>query len=369
MRIAILAPHGGVALRPELPGVVGGAELQLKALAGILGELDHDVDYVVEGDQQDHLSHELGKIWPLLPAGGVPILKLVYPKGSRLSGYLRKRRPGLVIQRGASVMTALGATCAARRNIPFLFLAASDTDLIPGREILPHPQDRILYRTSLRAVSRVLVQTRQQQRLLWRYYGLRGRIFPSIPTGDEIDPLPRPQRGPVLWGGNFRPVKRLEWLIAMARRFPEIPFLVFGGPVPSMRAYGEKLVAEMDSVPNIDYRGPVSPDEVPSLVAGASLVLNSSEAEGFPNTFLEAWRQERPVLATVDPDALLSEAGLGYFAASQADLAGLLPGIWEGEPLDLPEKLRRGKEFLRENHSREAVASLWKDLIREIVSY
>ena len=135
-----------------------------------------------------------------------------------------------------------------------------------------------------------------------------------------------------------------------------------------MRAYGEKLIVEMSRIPNIDYRGSVSPGDVPALVSGASLVLNSSEAEGFPNTFLEAWRQERPVLATVDPDALLTESKLGYFASNLADLAGLLPGIWEGKPLDLMDKLKRGKEFLRKHHGREAVETLWKELLREIMA-
>ena len=41
----------------------------------------------------------------------------------------------------------------------------------------------------------------------------------------------------------------------------------------------------------------------------------------FPNTFLEAWDRGLPAVATVDPDRLLSEGGLGFVCKDVDEIA------------------------------------------------
>ena len=365
MRIAILAPTAAPALRDAPGEIVGGAERQIASLGSALLAAGHRVDILLaaEGDGRDWESRS-GRVWPRLPLGGAPILKLVHPKGSALLAFLRDRRSEVLLQRGASEMTALAVAAGRLASIPTVFMIASDRDLETGREILPHPQDRALYRESVRRVDRVVAQTREQARRLWRLYGRKAAILPSFWRSLPGDPR-QPQGGgrAILWGGNLRPVKRPEWLIDMARRFPQEQFLVYGGAAAGAERYAAEIVAEFEHLPNLDYLGPVSPAELPGIYSRAALLLCSSEAEGFPNTFLEAWAAGLPVLSTVDPDGLLAGLGLGIMARSRGELAAGLRCLLAENEAVRAERRGRTIEYLAKNHDDAVITAQWEELL------
>ena len=62
----------------------------------------------------------------------------------------------------------------------------------------------------------------------------------------------------------------------------------------------------------------------------------TSDFEGFPNTFLEAWSYGVPIVTTFDPDNLIAEKGLGRVGRNVCELAD---GI--RELLDSPEQWRK----------------------------
>ena len=63
-------------------------------------------------------------------------------------------------------------------------------------------------------------------------------------------------------------------------------------------------------------------------VAGSELVVNTSFAEGFPNTFIQAWLRAVPVLSwRVDPDGCLSRAGAGVVADSLNEMASAIHSL------------------------------------------
>jgi hypothetical protein len=48
--------------------------------------------------------------------------------------------------------------------------------------------------------------------------------------------------------------------------------------------------------------------------------INTSKYEGFPNTFLQAWRRGIPVISSVDPDDVIQSKKLGRVVHSEEDL-------------------------------------------------
>jgi glycosyltransferase involved in cell wall biosynthesis len=297
----------------------------------------------------------------------LPLLKLAHPKGTALLRFLRERRSQILLQRGAAELTGLaGAACRLAR-IPFVFMLSSDLDLEQGREIMPHPQDRLLYAAGLRAADCVVAQTRDQARRLRRLGGREAVVLRSFPSVAGGLPAAEPAAGrAILWGGNLRPVKRPEWLLSLARRFAGEHFIAFGGAASGHEAYADRIAASFRATPNIEYLGPVALDALPGIFARAGIFLNCSEQEGFPNTFLLAWQHGLSVLATVDPDGLLREGGLGVYARGEAELAAGLAALLTEDDSSRRQRQLAAKRYLLENHDPDRLGEAWERLLRSL---
>jgi glycosyltransferase involved in cell wall biosynthesis len=89
---------------------------------------------------------------------------------------------------------------------------------------------------------------------------------------------PHCEREPyVAWVAVLREVKRPDLLIQIARKMPNIRFVVCGGPssFASSPGYGERIVKELRAVPNIDFRGAVAPDVAHQIIADAAVFLQT----------------------------------------------------------------------------------------------
>jgi glycosyltransferase involved in cell wall biosynthesis len=78
--------------------------------------------------------------------------------------------------------------------------------------------------------------------------------------------------------------------------------------------WAQELLRRIKTTPNIEYLGARSQAEVNKLLARSHLFINTSLHEGFPNTFIQAWMREVPVVSLhVDPDGLLEKNQIGIF--------------------------------------------------------
>jgi glycosyltransferase involved in cell wall biosynthesis len=120
--------------------------------------------------------------------------------------------------------------------------------------------------------------------------------------------------------GRIAPVKRVEFLLEVARRLPDVRFRVAGMPYEG-DPYSSSMLEALKGMPNIEYLGAVPRERMPELYGAASLLCCTSAYEGFPNTFIEAWSHGLPVVSTVDPDGLIQKNGLGAQATSEEAVA------------------------------------------------
>jgi glycosyltransferase involved in cell wall biosynthesis len=70
------------------------------------------------------------------------------------------------------------------------------------------------------------------------------------------------------------------------------------------------------ALPNLQFHGQVRFGATGALFANARLFVNTSAFEGFPNTYLQAWANGVPVIATFDPDGVIAGHGLGMVVDS-----------------------------------------------------
>jgi glycosyltransferase involved in cell wall biosynthesis len=156
----------------------------------------------------------------------------------------------------------------------------------------------------------------------------------------------------------LRQPKRPDLVIEIARACPTIDFVICGG-VSNHRSppgYGARIIEKFAGVPNITYLGHVSPDRAIDVIGRAALLVSTSEAEGFPSVFVEAWAHSTPVLTTqIDPDCVIERHGLGAIAESVEAAAEAIKELVASAETRQAMGLR-ARDYVARTHAGPAVA-------------
>jgi glycosyltransferase involved in cell wall biosynthesis len=151
----------------------------------------------------------------------------------------------------------------------------------------------------------------------------------------------------------------------MAKSLPDVQFIVCGGPTnyQTPTGYRNAVVETLTHLPNVDYRGRVSPREAMDVIAGATLLLCTSDEEGFPNTFTQAWSSGTPIVTLkVDPDNIIKTKGLGIVSknaeSALADIRSLV-----ASPIRREEIAFRARKYITENHNEGAVMEIFSNAL------
>jgi glycosyltransferase involved in cell wall biosynthesis len=156
----------------------------------------------------------------------------------------------------------------------------------------------------------VLLQNARQEQLLAARHRGDGVIVPNCYAEPEAKPgVPD---GHVLWVGTVKPIKSPERFVELARQHPAKQFVLVGGPNTQSSGgedYFRQIQLMADAVPNLLLTGHVPYAKVGQYFDGASVLVNTSDVEGFPNTFLQAWIRGIPSLSFVRPELRPGETG------------------------------------------------------------
>jgi glycosyltransferase involved in cell wall biosynthesis len=228
--------------------------------------------------------------------------------------FFKSEQPDWWFWQCASHLFGFGVALAHLAGVKTIFGAGVDRDVRVREALYQRPRWWPMYAFGLSRTDRIVLQHSGQQSDLPRRWSGKAYVVPNIVSdGDPI--LPRAHRLPtVAWIAALRVTKRPDKLIEIARLLPHIQFVVCGGPSTYMTplGYGDRTIEAFQTTPNINYRGQVSPAEAVHIVRESSLLLSTSDEEGFPQTFLEAWSHGTPVVTLgIDPGGVIRGNGLG----------------------------------------------------------
>lgn len=303
----------------------GGAQVQLATIGRELAARGWNPCYVVRSEGQPRevlLPDGLRVIPSFRRREGKPVGGLLLRKLPQLWGALGRADADVYVVRGKSWLCGAVALYARARGRKAVYWAASTADVLPdrpglGRGLAPA---RILARYGVFRSHLVVVQTRTQalraRRRLRRHSELIRNVCPveaAVRIGGD--------GGGVLWVGEMRPIKRPWLCLDVARLLPHVRFTMVGGPDVSKPRLFTRVQAAAGRLPNVRFLGHVPFGEVGKHYDHASLLLCTSDSEGFPNIFLQAWARGLPVASTVDPDEVICRHGLGYHGTAPGDLA------------------------------------------------
>lgn len=305
---------------------IGGEQVQQTLLAQAFARRGYPVSMIV-GDygQPDGTIWDGIRVWKAWdPDEGLPVIRFFYPRWWKLLAALRRAAPDVVYLSCAGGLVGQVALWARRRHVRIVFRLASDSDCDPDNLILlkrTYQRDKRLYEYGLRQAATVLAQTEHQRNLLRRNFALEsvvaGMLVASDPPG-----LPMEDRDiDALWVSNLRQLKRPDLLLQLARMLPEVRFHMIGGPQQGERALYDKISKEAKALPNVTFLGRVPYHDVNELFSRAKVFVNTSDLEGFPNSYLQAWVRGTPVVAFFDPDGVITREALGHRPRDLEDMA------------------------------------------------
>ena len=300
----------------DMPRYLGGIERMLVALARGLDDAGHRVAFITFDETRGQIEDADGiTIFPAFdPEAGIRGIRAIHPKLTSLTAAMKRADAPVYLQMGAGIETTMTliATRLLRRRM--VFCLASDSDSLPETPLIYSDIESKLYKWALRRADDLVSQTIAQEQMLKTHYGLPSTIIP-MPHHPTRPPPALAKRAPddprdILWVGRIVEGKRLERYVDVAERMPEYQFHVVGSPNQDS-AYSQSVVDRARNTPNVNVHGRVGEEELFELYCRSGVLCCTSEIEGFPATFIEAWSFGMPVVTTFDPDGVVTESGLG----------------------------------------------------------
>jgi glycosyltransferase involved in cell wall biosynthesis len=320
-------------LNPESSSMpVNGEAVQQVLLARAFHDLGYEVSTVVHafGDDLDETIDGIHVVSAYKWNAGLPVVRFLHPRATGVMRALTEVDADIYFESPAGVLTGLTAAFCRWKKRKFVFRVVSDVDCIPGKQLIKYWRDRKIYEYGLRRASLIAVQSRRQQELLRAHYGLESSVVNMATELPKEEPVSS-RAIDVLWISNLNPVKRADRVLAIAKSNSSVNFTMIGGVVRGQEAYYDRMEREAREIPNVHFMGKLSYKETNEYIARSKLFLNTSDIEGFPNTFLQAWVRAVPVVSSLDPNDLIVRAGLGIKAITDKSIGTALRELLENE--------------------------------------
>lgn len=356
--------------------VIGGAEVQQNFIARGLRAAGYPVS-ILTGDfgQPDDFEFDGLRVLKMRQRGrAIPVFRYVHPRLTGLWSAMRRVDADIYYQRCASAATFVSGLYARAHGKHFIYAAAHDLDfdrprtrkIFQGRGGW---RDLQLYKAGLGMADAIIAQHPRQVEACRHWYRREAELIPSgyvPPEGAHCEP-----EGVVLWVSVMRRWKRPELFLELAQRLPGLRFRMIGGVSMAEGDGGAQgFFSEIESIartlPNVEFLGFVPYQEVERHFNEASVFVNTSDHEGFPNTFLQAWARGIPTVSFINSGAKDVHGPLGVIAGdlnemqTAVSLFAVDRTAWSNESV-------RSRQYFQANHAMSAVIARYRALFDRLM--
>lgn len=349
----------------ERKDATGGAERQLSMLARGLSDRDLNVSIATLEHGPEHRTVDGIDLYHVIPDTR-GLVRAPYKAVKTLQA-LRRIDADVYLVRGNELLCMVAATHAQTSGAAFVHAIANDADVDPDH-LKEWGAIRYPYRWALQSANHVVAQTESQRILLADHHGIDAT---RIPNGYDLPPeselVTHVDRDHVLWVGSMDPEqKRPELFLDLARDLSDVQFRMIGPPAMDDPDHYEEIQTRTQRIPNLKFLGFVDPDEIHEHYRTAIALVNTSAYEGFPNTFLEAWRYATPVVSLkYTLDGVLDDEPVGIHAGSTTGLVEAVEALVTDEALR--EQLGTGgRSYIAENYTFEQLLDEYERVLKSV---
>ncbi len=274
---------------------------------------------------------------------------------------------------------AVGAAFCLLRRRRLVLAASNDLDFIfdsdEGQARAGGRARRKLviaaYRRALARARRIVVQSAQQLGLARAAIRDPDRIVMIPSFTQPAEPAAGGEApGAFVWIGRMVDYKQPLAFLNLARALPEMRFvMVAKRSTRTSVAYEEEITGEADRLPNLEFMTFQPRERVLELIDRAVAVVGTSQHEGMPNVFLEAWARAVPVLTLhFDPDGRIAAEGIGVSAESDRErFVAAAKRLWDDRAYR-DELGANGRAYVQRTHGLDAVGARWIALLRDVLA-
>lgn len=310
MKIFFLSSYAHLVLERSTSRVSGGAELQVALLALELARRGVEV-VIVGGDtgQQDGVVIEGVKIRSggQFHSGNPAAMLAAIP---RVFSVIQEERPDWVFLLGWTAWMAIIVAMRGLLGYRAGFICGLDSELT-GDFRRENPVRGGLFEWGVKQCDHRYAMTEHQRALFarrgWTCEMYRNLILPRAfePAGAKTVDF--------LWVSRCQPVKRPHIFLDLVEAMPASSFEMVC-PREDVGLW-ESVAKRAASLPNLRFIEKVPYHEIQSHYDAARVFVNTSEWEGWPNSFIQAGLGRTALLSlAVNPDGIFERFGLGCYA-------------------------------------------------------
>jgi len=353
-------------------GYIGGVERQTSLMARWFAGRGYQVSMLTwDEGQDDGVEIDGVRVFKMCRReAGIKGLRFFWPRWTSLVAAMKRADADVYYQNCGEYVTGQVALWCRRHGRRFVYSVANDTDCDGRLPEMHKLRERVLYRYGLKTADKVVVQTQKQREMLRSDFGRDSVVIPMpCPGPSEDDYVGNEQRGDgesrVLWIARICEQKRPDRLLDLAEACPDLDFDIVGPPADTEYARG--VCDRAKTITNVTLHGPAARESVPEFYKKAKLMCCTSDFEGFPNTFLEAWSYGLPIVSTFDPDNLIIDKDMGIVAPNTEGLASGIRSLladWER----WQQTSEAARRYYLENHTIDAVMPRFESIFRELMN-
>jgi glycosyltransferase involved in cell wall biosynthesis len=350
-RLCFFAPYVYAVATEGATEFAGGTEVRQWALARALAERGFDVTVATCDFGQERVVVRDGVTFlrTFATEAGVPGIRFFYPRLWKTMRTLLRANADVYLANGSGVAPGWSYDAARIRGAKFVFLSSSDGDGMRSLPWLTMRRERWWYLRALRGADARIAQTKLQRRLFRDSFAVETEVIAN-PVDLPISPVDPGANEWILWLSTYKPDKRPEWFTELARRLPQLQFVMIGLP-PGAKANESWQSAQQAAAEraNLDVHGFVPHARIGEFLRKTALFVHTSPLEGFPMTLLEAWSHGIPSVTTVDPDGVIERHGIGEVVTNAEDLTQAVVALM-GDPARRRMLGERARRYVESHH-------------------
>ncbi len=249
----------------------------------------------------------------------------------------------------------------------FIYLTAHDYECT-GSVAQQSPVTTKLFHIALEHADTLIVILESHKRLLQLHHPSISCPIVHIPYAMEQPRQPIQEKRYITWIGRCQPIKNPLLFLTLVEALPNYQFLMIAAPGKEQMPLFQKITRESQKYENLTFIPGVPNTEVQRHYNAATVLVNTSESEGFPFAFIESGIGQTPILSLhANPDDVITTYGIGYYAhGSMQTLTDQLRHILTNHE-DWQQKSDNIAHYVQKYHSLRNVSLAWAEVLTSTI--